>query len=222
MEFDTPVPATPRSKPRLEKIHPLTETQKVYDNAIRSARVVFGMGPAGTGKTWFATMRAAEALEEGLIEKIILTRPVIEAGERLGFLPGDMKEKVDPYMQPLYDALEEKFGAGHLEYMIKRKVIEVRPLAFMRGSTIKNAWLIGDEMQNATPLQMKMLLTRIGEGAKFIITGDPRQNDLPGACGLIDAVETVRGISKVQVVRFSKTDVVRDGICQEIVEAYES
>jgi phosphate starvation-inducible PhoH-like protein len=184
---------------------------------------VFGVGPAGTGKTWLAAMMAAQALDKREIEKIVVTRPAVEAGESLGFLPGEMDEKYEPYFRPVKDALEEFFGSGALEYFIKSGAIEARPLAFLRGATIKNAWLIADEMQNSTPQQMKMLLTRIGENARFIINGDPSQCDLPHnvKCGLTDGMYRLRSVGGVYTVRFEQSDIVRSGIVQEIVQAYE-
>ncbi len=161
----TPAPIKPNKQPLI----PLTERQADYDDAIRASRISFG-----TGKTYFATIRAAEALDRGLIKKIYLTRPAVEAGESLGFLPGELDEKYEPYLRPFRDALTEFFGSGHLEYLIKKKVIEPVPLGFLRGATIKNAWLLADEMQNATKNQMKMLLTRMGKDSKFIVNGDPR------------------------------------------------
>lgn len=210
-------------RPMEREIKPLTEAQTYYDAAMRSERIIFGVGPAGTGKTWFAAMRAAEALQRGEIEKIYITRPAVEAGENLGFLPGELADKYEPYLQPVRDAFEEKFGSGHLKYLLRERTIEPRPLAFMRGVTIKNAWLIADEMQNATRTQMKMLLTRIGQGAKFVINGDPRQIDLrEGQSGLIDAMTRLLPIKGVACIEFRVSDVVRDDICQQIVSAYEN
>ena len=209
-------------KPSAKTLTPLTAAQAAYDAAIQSSQLTFGIGPAGTGKTWWVAMRAAEALKSGEIERIIVTRPAIEAGESLGFLPGEQDEKYEPYFRPVRDALEESLGSGALEYYLKAGIIEARPLAYLRGATIKNAWLIADEMQNASQTQMKLLLTRIGENAKFIINGDPDQCDLPnkGASGLIDAVRRLSPLKSVEVVRFGKADIVRSGLCQEIVEAY--
>lgn len=209
---------------RVKELQPLTPAQEAYDASIRANLITFGIGPAGTGKTWWAAMRAAEALKNGHIERIIVTRPAVESGESLGFLPGEMDEKYEPYFRPVKDALEEYLGSGHLEYCIKAGIIEARPLAFLRGATIKHAWLIADEMQNSTAGQMKMLLTRIGENAKFIINGDPRQCDLPHTArsGLADAVRRLEAVNGVNVVRFREEDIVRHGIVQEIVRAYES
>lgn len=214
---------TPSVKASKALIEPMNDAQRAYDAAMRSSAVSFGIGPAGTGKTWLAVMRAAEALERKEIEKIVLTRPAVEAGESLGFLPGELEEKYEPYIRPVRDALEEKFGTGYLEYLLKAGIIEARPLAFLRGSTLKNCWVIADEMQNATKSQFKMLLSRIGEGAKFVVNGDPGQCDLdPGLSGLLDATKRLEHIGGISVVTFTRADIVRSGICQQIVEAYES
>ena len=169
-------------------------------------------------------MLAAEALEKRQIVKIVVTRPAVEAGESLGFMPGEMDEKYEPYFRPVRDALEEYFGSGALEYYMKSGIVEARPLAFLRGATIKDSWLIADEMQNATPTQMKMLLTRIGENSKFILNGDPSQCDLPASvrCGLTDALNRLRKIGGLNTVVFGQDDIVRSGIVQEIVRAYET
>jgi phosphate starvation-inducible protein PhoH and related proteins len=213
----------PRVKPSSEPIVPQTEPQHRYMNAIKSQRVTFGIGSAGTGKTWLPATMAADALRNGEIDRIILTRPAVEAGEKLGFLPGDLKEKYEPYLAPFLDALEERLGTGHLEYLIRKELIVPRPLAFMRGLTFKNAWVLADEAQNISKNQMKMLLTRIGKGGKFIITGDPKQTDLPaGQSGLEDAVHRLSGIDGIKAIRFQPADVVRDDICHQIVLAYEN
>lgn len=214
-------PFAPR-KARAEPVRPLTAAQRAYDAAIHTADVVFGIGPAGTGKTWFAAMRAAEALDMKEIKKIIVTRPAVEAGESLGYLPGELEEKYEPYFRPVRDAFEEYFGLSYAEYLIKEGKIEARPLALLRGATIKDAWLIADEMQNATEGQFKMLLSRIGENAKFILNGDPKQSDLPtGKSGLITVQKKLEHIDGIQTVRFGRGDIVRSGICQAIVEAFE-
>ena len=211
-------------KRKVHEIKPLNEAQHRYMNSIKAHQVTLGIGPAGTGKTWLAAMLAAEALEKHHIEKIVVTRPAVEAGESLGFLPGEMDEKYEPYFRPVRDALEEYFGSGTLEYYMKAGIVEARPLAFLRGATIKDAWLIADEMQNATPTQMKMLLTRIGENSKFIINGDPSQCDLPASVnsGLTDALSRLKKIGGINAVAFEQKDIVRSGIVQEIVRAYES
>jgi phosphate starvation-inducible PhoH-like protein len=204
-------------------LRPLTERQRLYGAAIQASRVTFGIGPAGTGKTWYAAALAAEALLAKEIERIIITRPAVEAAdERLGFLPGEMDEKTEPYFRPVRDALEERLGSGQLEYFIKTKIVEVRPLAFLRGATLKNAWVLADEMQNATPSGMKMFLTRIGENSRFIVNGDPTQKDIPGPSGLEDAVRRLGQMPFVGLIRFRKEDIVRDPVCQAIVEAYET
>jgi phosphate starvation-inducible PhoH-like protein len=213
---------TPPVKPNREPLVPLTDRQADYDDAIDASRITFGIGPAGTGKTYFATIRAAEALDRREIKKIYLTRPAVEAGEKLGFLPGELDEKYEPYLRPFRDALIEYFGAGHLEYLVSKKIIEPVPLGFLRGSTIKDAWLLADEMQNATKNQMKMLLTRMGKGSKFVVNGDPRQVDIPAHdSGLEDAARRLTGVEGVDLVRFTHEDVVRDDIVAEILMRYD-
>lgn len=200
----------------------LNEAQKCYGAAIRSSRITFGIGPAGTGKTWFAAALAAEALEAREIERIIITRPAVEAAEeKMGFLPGELDEKIEPYFRPVRDALEERLGSGATEYFIKAGTIEVRPLAFLRGATLKNCWVLADEMQNCTPNGMKMFLTRIGENSRFIINGDPSQKDIEGPSGLADAVRRIGRLRFVSLIRFQNSDIVRDPMCQAIAEAYE-
>ncbi|WP_228281827.1 PhoH family protein [Rubrobacter marinus] len=202
---------------------PKTRNQKAYTDAIRNHQVVFGVGPAGTGKTYLAVALAVDALNRGEVNRIILTRPAVEAGESLGFLPGDVMAKVDPYFRPLYDALYEmidpaKFG-GHLE----RGTIEVAPLAFMRGRTLNDAFVILDEAQNTSPQQMKMFLTRLGFGSKMVITGDATQVDLPRGqgSGLDDAQRTLSGVDGVAFVRLKRDDIVRSDLVMRIVDAYE-
>lgn len=209
-------------KPHRQELKPLTDAQARYDNAIYSSAVTFGIGPAGTGKTWWAAMRAAEALAADKIERIVVTRPAVEAGESLGFLPGEQDEKYEPYFRPVKDALEEYLGSGALEYHLKAGNIEARPLAYLRGATLKNCWVILDEAQNLTPSQMKMFLTRIGSNAKFIINGDPTQKDIPGPSGLVDALHRLKGLGGVSTVYFERADIVRSGICQAIAERYEN
>lgn len=214
--------AKPAAKARTAPVHPLNDAQRRYDAAMKSDDIVFGIGPAGTGKTWFAAMRAAEAMKEGVIDKIIITRPAVEAGESLGFLPGELEEKYEPYFRPVREALVQAFGSTHLEYLIRNGKIEARPLALLRGASIDNAWIIADEMQNATRTQFKLLLTRGGEGTKFIVNGDPRQTDLPGGqSGLADAVKRLGKVRGIGVIRFGKEDIVRSGLTQRVVEAYE-
>jgi phosphate starvation-inducible PhoH-like protein len=201
---------------------PLTETQRSYHAAILANRITFGIGVAGTGKTWYAAALAAEQLMSHEIERIIVTRPAIEAGEELGFMPGDLSEKYEPYFRPVRDALEERLGSGPLEYYLKAKSIEARPLAFLRGATLKNCWVIADEMQNATPAQMKMFLTRIGENSRFIINGDITQKDIDGPSGLADAQRRLRNMAHVSFIEFKIADIVRDPLCQAIASRYEN
>ena len=201
-----------------------TPAQDAYMRAMERSELVFGIGPAGTGKTYLAVAHAATLLERGDINRIILSRPAVEAGERLGFLPGDMKEKVDPYLRPLYDALYDMMRPEHVERCITSGVIEVAPLAFMRGRTLANAVVILDEAQNTTSMQMKMFLTRLGENSKMIVTGDPSQVDLPRGekSGLVEAVALIEGIEGVHVSRFNDKDVVRHALVGRIVRAYDA
>ena len=208
-------------KPNRQPITPLNEAQADYIKAIFGHAVTFGVGPAGTGKTWLAAMLAAEALASEQIERIIVTRPAVEAGESLGFLPGEQDEKYEPYFRPVHDALEEYLGTGALEYHLKAGNIEARPLAYLRGATFKDAWVILDEAQNTTPSQMKMFLTRIGRNAKIIVNGDPRQKDIPGESGLTDALTRLKGLGGCSFVRFTQKDIVRSGMCQAIASRYE-
>ena len=197
--------------------------QKKYISAIKSNDLVFGIGPAGTGKTYLAVVMAVHALKNGLIKKIILTRPAVEAGESLGFLPGDLKEKVDPYLRPLYDALHDVLGVEHTMRLIERETIEIAPLAYMRGRTLDDAFAILDEAQNTTPEQMKMFLTRLGFGSKMIITGDITQVDLPRGVqsGLKEADKFLSDVSGISFVHLDQTDVVRHPLVQRIIDAYE-
>ncbi len=184
---------------------------------------MFGIGPAGTGKTYLAVAVAVQMFLAGKVDRIILSRPAVEAGERLGFLPGDMKEKVDPYMQPLYDALGDFLPGRQLTRLIEEKQIEIAPLAFMRGRTLSNAFVVLDEAQNATPMQMKMFLTRLGQGSRMAITGDRSQVDLPRGTvsGLHDAENLLRGIEAIRFCHFSARDVVRHPLVARIIEAYD-
>lgn len=204
-------------------IVPKTIVQKNYLDAIKTFDLVFGIGPAGTGKTYLAMAMAVAALLEKKVKRIILCRPAVEAGEKLGFLPGDMAEKVNPYLRPLYDALHDMVEVERAQEMIEKGVIEVAPLAFMRGRTLSNAFVILDEGQNTTPVQMKMLLTRIGFNSKCVITGDVTQIDLPrGAIsGLSDAAQALAGVEGIEFIRFSKEDVVRHPLVSRIVAAYD-
>ena len=198
-------------------------TQTTYIQAIDTIDLVFGLGPAGTGKTYLAVAHAAQCLERGQVERIILSRPAVEAGERLGFLPGDMREKVDPYLRPLYDALYDVLPPAKVERDLTTGVIEIAPLAFMRGRTLAHSFIILDEAQNTTAMQMKMFLTRIGEGSKMVITGDPSQIDLPPGqkSGLEEAVSLLADVRGIEVVRFNSGDVVRRDLVARIVEAYD-
>jgi phosphate starvation-inducible PhoH-like protein len=197
--------------------------QAVYMDALAAQEMVFGVGPAGTGKTYLAVAQAVAMLQAGKVDRIILSRPAVEAGERLGFLPGDLKEKVDPYLRPLYDALHDMMPADQVIRRMTNGEIEVAPLAFMRGRTLAHAYAILDEAQNTTPVQMKMFLTRMGEGTRMTITGDLTQVDLPAGVrsGLRDAMDTLEGVAGIQVVRFDNRDVVRHPLVARIVEAYD-
>lgn len=197
--------------------------QKKYIDAIRDNTVVFGIGPAGTGKTYLAVAMAVKAFKAKEVNRIILTRPAVEAGESLGFLPGDLQQKVDPYLRPLYDALFEMFGAEGFQRQMERGVIEVAPLAYMRGRTLDESFIILDEAQNTTSEQMKMFLTRLGNGSKAVITGDVTQIDLPGGkkSGLVEVTKILKNIDDIETVKFDERDVVRHHLVQEIVKAYE-
>lgn len=196
--------------------------QRQYINAIRHNDVTFGIGPAGTGKTFLAVVMAVAALKQGQVEQIILTRPAVEAGESLGFLPGDLKEKVDPYLRPIYDALYAVLGKEHTERLLERGVIEIAPLAYMRGRTLETAFVILDEAQNTTPAQMKMFLTRLGFGSKMVVNGDVSQIDLPrkSMSGLVQAEQILQDIAKIEFVKFGAEDVVRHPVVAKIINAY--
>ena len=197
--------------------------QKKYVDAIKKNTCVFGIGPAGTGKTYLAVAMAVVALKNKDVERIVLTRPAVEAGEKLGFLPGDLQQKVDPYLRPLYDAINEMMGAEAFQRLIERGAVEVAPLAYMRGRTLNDAFIILDEAQNTTSEQMKMFLTRMGTGSKMVITGDVTQIDLPGIkkSGLVEALEVLRGVEDIGMVTLTHKDVVRHELVQAIVKAYE-
>ena len=197
--------------------------QRQYVQAMKRNDLVFAIGPAGTGKTYLAVVMAVTALKKGLIKRIVLTRPAVEAGESLGFLPGDLKEKVDPYLRPLYDALHDILGTEHTARLLERGTIEIAPLAYMRGRTLEDAYVILDEAQNTTPEQMKMFLTRLGFGSKMIITGDITQVDLPKGktSGLAIASETLKNIKGISFVELKRLDVVRHPLVQKIIQAYE-
>ncbi len=207
---------------RKKIIRPKSRGQKEYIDAIRRRDIVFGIGPAGTGKTYLAMAAALRALSQDIVSRVILTRPAVEAGESLGFLPGDMLEKVNPYLRPLYDALHDMIDMDKVQRYMDRDVIEVAPLAFMRGRTLNDSFVILDEAQNTTPEQMKMFLTRLGNDSKTVITGDITQIDLPSGkrSGLVEATEILAGIEGIEFVWFTKSDVVRHPLVQEIIDAY--
>ncbi len=211
-------------KLRKARIVPKSRHQNAYLEAIQKYDINFGVGPAGTGKTYLAVARAVEALEQEQVSRLVLTRPAVEAGEKLGFLPGDLAQKVDPYLRPVYDALYEMLGFDKVEKLIARHVIEVAPLAYMRGRTLNHAFVILDEAQNTTPQQMKMFLTRVGFGSRAVITGDITQTDLPGhqASGLKQVLSILEGVKGVGFSYFSAQDVVRHPLVQNIVQAYEA
>ncbi|MFN3623433.1 MAG: PhoH family protein [Hyphomicrobium sp.] len=200
-----------------------TPMQSTYIRALEKSDLVFGIGPAGTGKTYIAVAYAAHCLERGIVERIILSRPAVEAGERLGFLPGDMREKVDPYLRPLYDALYDVLPPEKVEKDLETGVIEIAPLAFMRGRTLANAYVILDEAQNTTSMQMKMFLTRLGENSKMAVTGDPSQIDLPFGMksGLVEATALLADVKGIEAIRFTGADVVRRDLVARIVDAYD-
>jgi len=208
---------------RKKTIVPRSPTQTVYMEALARDEMIFALGPAGTGKTYLAVAQAVSQLISGSVDRLILSRPAVEAGERLGFLPGDMKEKVDPYLRPLYDALYDMLPTEQVERRIASGEIEIAPIAFMRGRTLNDAFIILDEAQNTTPAHMKMFLTRFGMRSRMVICGDPKQVDLPegGKSGLHDAVDRLRGVKGIAVVSFSAADVVRHPLVGRIVEAYE-
>lgn len=205
-------------------IYPKTLKQREYINALESHDIVFGVGPAGTGKTYLAVVYAVSLLKKGIIKHLILTRPAVEAGESLGFLPGDLKEKIDPYLRPLYDALYDTLGLETTASYIERGIIEIAPLAYMRGRTLENAYAILDEAQNTTQMQMKMFLTRLGFNSKMVITGDISQIDLPQGkkSGLIEACYLFNDVKQISIVKFEKLDVVRHPLVQIIIDKYDS
>jgi phosphate starvation-inducible PhoH-like protein len=211
-------------KTRKKLVEPRTDAQKAYVKALFNNELAFGIGPAGTGKTYLAVAVGVNMLISGHVDKIILSRPAVEAGEKLGYLPGDMKDKVDPYMQPLYDALNDFLPGKQSAKMMEEKVIEIAPLAFMRGRTLSNAFVVLDEAQNATTMQMKMFLTRLGEGSRMVITGDRTQIDLPRGVnsGLWDAERLLKNIPKISFNYFTSKDVVRHPLVAAIIEAYEA
>ena len=204
-------------------VHTRTVGQRSYVRAIAENTIVFGLGPAGTGKTYLAVAMAVRAFRRHEVNRIILTRPAVEAGEKLGFLPGDLQDKVDPYLRPLYDGLFDMLGAETYERLVEKQIIEVAPLAYMRGRTLDDSFIILDEAQNTTPEQMKMFLTRMGVGSKVVVTGDVTQIDLPGSTrsGLVDALKVLKDVNGIAQCYFTDKDVVRHRLVQEIVKAYE-
>ncbi|WP_454886776.1 PhoH family protein [Sphingomonas oryzagri] len=220
---DVSQPPAVMIRTRKKTIVPRSATQIRYMEALARDEIVFALGPAGTGKTYVAVAQAVQMLMQGQVDRLILSRPAVEAGERLGFLPGDMKEKVDPYLRPLYDALYDMLPAEQVERRIASGEIEIAPIAFMRGRTLSDAFIILDEAQNTTPAQMKMFLTRFGQNSRMVVCGDPRQVDLPdiGKSGLADAVAKLDDIRGIAMIRFGAGDVVRHPLVGKIVEAYE-
>jgi phosphate starvation-inducible PhoH-like protein len=203
-------------------LRPLTLKQQAYVEAIEGHDLTLALGPAGSGKTFLAAVQAVKMLQERKVERLILTRPAVEAGERLGFLPGDLQQKVDPYLRPLYDALHALLGQERTSSLLDRNVIEVAPLAYMRGRTLRDAFVILDEAQNTTPTQMRMVLTRLGENSRMVVTGDPSQIDLPAhqRSGLIEAAQVLEGVEGVAICRLTAADVVRHPLVQRLVQAY--
>ncbi|GLV20947.1 phosphate starvation protein PhoH [Sphingobium sp. TomMM35A] len=223
IRHDVAEPPKVMIRTRKKTIVPRSATQVTYMEALTRNDIIFALGPAGTGKTYLAVAQAVSQLITGSVDRLILSRPAVEAGERLGFLPGDMKEKVDPYLRPIYDALYDTLPAEQVERRIASGEIEIAPIAFMRGRTLSNAFIVLDEAQNTTIAQMKMFLTRFGEGSRMVICGDPRQVDLPqpGISGLADAVARLEGVEGISVVPFGIGDVVRHPVVGRIVQAYE-
>jgi phosphate starvation-inducible PhoH-like protein len=208
---------------RKRHISPRSPAQAAYVRAMHNHDLVFGLGPAGTGKTYLAVAMAVAMMVKGRIDRLVLSRPAVEAGERLGFLPGDLKDKVDPYLRPLYDALYDMLPGDQVMNRLQNGDIEVAPIAFMRGRTLSNCFIILDEAQNTTPVQMKMFLTRLGENSRMVVTGDLTQVDLPAGArsGLTDAVETLGGVEGIATIRFTEADVVRHPLVTRMVRAYE-
>ena len=223
-QLEMPVGARVEIKTRKKLVEPRTEAQKAYVLSLFENELAFGIGPAGTGKTYLAVAVGVSMFIAGEVDRIILSRPAVEAGEKLGYLPGDMKDKVDPYMQPLYDALNDFLPGKQLAKLIEEKKIEIAPLAFMRGRTLSRAFVVLDEAQNATTMQMKMFLTRLGEGSRMVITGDRTQIDLPRGVqsGLADAERLLKTIPKIDFNYFTSKDVVRHPLVAAIIEAYEA
>lgn len=224
-DFDSSQPRQAFEEINLRKrpVRARTAAQDAYMRALKRHSLVFGIGPAGTGKTWLAVAQAIQMFERKEVDRIILSRPAVEAGERLGFLPGDMREKVDPYLRPIYDALHDLMDPRIVERALEQGDIEIAPLAFMRGRTLANACVILDEAQNTTSMQMKMFLTRLGENSRMIVTGDPSQVDLPNGqvSGLAEATRLLKGVDGIGMVEFGAADVIRHELVQRIVEAYD-
>ncbi|MBV9015143.1 MAG: PhoH family protein [Alphaproteobacteria bacterium] len=214
----------PGFRTRKRRIAARSAGQAAYVKAMRERELVFALGPAGTGKTYLAVAAAIDLLMGGQVDRVILSRPAVEAGERLGFLPGDLRDKVDPYLRPIFDALNDMLPGDQIAKRLGTGEIEVAPIAFMRGRTLARAFVILDEAQNTTPVQMKMFLTRLGEGSRMVVTGDPSQVDLPAGArsGLADALEALRGLDNIAVVRFTEKDVVRHPLVARIVGAYDA
>ncbi len=223
-QIEMPIPQGIEIQTRKKRVEPRTEAQKAYVQSLFESELAFGIGPAGTGKTYLAVAVGVSMFLSGKVDKIILSRPAVEAGERLGFLPGAMEDKVDPYMQPLYDALNDFLPGKQLAKLREEKTIEIAPLAFMRGRTLSNAFVVLDEAQNATTMQMKMFLTRLGRGSRMVVTGDRTQIDLPRgqASGLADAERLLKTIPKISFNYFTSRDVVRHPLVASIIEAYEA
>ncbi len=222
LKTDSPAQAVPVIRTRKRTVAARSPTQALYLRAMEQTELVIGTGPAGTGKTYLAVAQAVAALQSGQVDRIVISRPAVEAGERLGFLPGDLREKVDPYLRPIYDALDDLLSAEQVERRMTAGEIEIAPLAFMRGRTLAHCFVILDEAQNTTVVQMKMALTRIGEGSRMVVNGDPGQIDLPGGVrsGLSDAIEILRDVEGVAIVEFKDSDVVRHPLVARIVRAY--
>lgn len=205
-------------------INPRSPNQAAYIDMMREKDMVFGIGPAGTGKTYLAVATAVAMYQEGLVKRMVFTRPAVEAGERLGFLPGDLLEKIDPYLRPIYDALHEMLPADAIKKKMEQGDIEIAPLAFMRGRTLKDAFVVLDEAQNTTSMQMKMFLTRMGEGTRMVINGDPTQTDLPPGApsGLKEAITILGNVEEIGFMQFSSSDVVRHRLVSRVIEAYDA
>jgi phosphate starvation-inducible protein PhoH and related proteins len=220
LNTETPVDHDLPRPRRVAALESKTDNQTNYISAIQANTLTFGTGPAGTGKTFIATTMAADALQKKHIKKILLTRPAIEAGEKLGYLPGELDEKFEPYLRPFRDILNKRLGHGFVDCALKNGKIEALPLAYMRGMTFEDCWVLLDEAQNTTPVQMKMFLTRIGDRCKVIVNGDLTQQDIPGASGLADGLQRSRGLPGVGEVAFTRDDVVRSGLVQMLVDRY--